>query len=444
MSVYSLRNALELYQKNDERRRFGAIILMDLSVEYALKAKLYQINAPEFIGNQNNLGFKEVMNDKRIEFLEHEKGYLWKVHEIRNFAQHRVSIPDSLNAKQSMIWLCKFIERFSRDNFKVDVNDELEIYLRKTWVSLTIDADKTLDKTFSLSENLEDYKTVMNWIRSREENSRTRRLQWNYKYGLIYHLKKYCEFVRLNPDQIVEFTKKGMFNPNELFPDFLASKTKSSSVPFSSDVKSFLAFHKIALDVSYPWITRSEQREITTDEIRKLVSVAKIQDSSWILANSYMGLNVNAITLLKVQDFNVENWNTEKPLYYVKIRKEVNGYKDYITFIGKDAMLELKKLFDEKQFSPQDRPWNCVRPTMLNYEFSRYAKKCKIYEKNGQKLSPKSMTVRLRRILKEEMPHPLASYVLGLKPDKYREVDKPLDDVVIKAYEKALPKLQIV
>ena len=83
---------LELYQKNLGETRFGAIILMDLSVEYVLKAKLYQINASEFIANQNNLGFKDVMNDKRIEFLEHEKGFLWKVHEIRNFAQHRVSI----------------------------------------------------------------------------------------------------------------------------------------------------------------------------------------------------------------------------------------------------------------------------------------------------------------------------------------------------------------
>ena len=44
MAVYSLSNALELYQNNEERHRFGAIILTDLAVEYTLKAKLYQLN----------------------------------------------------------------------------------------------------------------------------------------------------------------------------------------------------------------------------------------------------------------------------------------------------------------------------------------------------------------------------------------------------------------
>lgn len=441
MSVYSLRNALELYQKNDERHRFGAIILMDLSVEYILKAKLYQLNAADFLDKQNEIGFSDVMKDPRITFFDDEKKYLWKVHEIRNYAQHRVSIPDSLGAQQSMTWLCKFVKRFSWDNFEVDINDELEIELKRTWINLTTETDKTLDKPFILIEQLENYKTIKDWIRHREESSKTGKLTWNNRYGLIHDLVKYCKYVRMNPDEIVEFAGKGMFNPDELFPELL--KSVASPVHFYASVKSFLAYHKIALHISYPKYRRNnETREITVDEIRKLCSVADIEDRSWILANSYMGLNVNALTLLRVQDFYVDNWKTEKPIYPVKIRKEVSG-KDYTAFIGADAMHELKKFFDEKQFSSQDRPWNCIRPTVLNHKFRRCAKRCKIYEKNGQLLSPRSNTLRLRRILKEEMPYELACFVLGIKPYKYREVNRPLDEEVTKAYEKALPKLQI-
>jgi hypothetical protein len=76
MAVYSLTNALELYQKNEpnseERRRFGAIILMDLSVEYILKAKIYQLDVTGSINKQQDLGFADVMKDDRIVFLEGE------------------------------------------------------------------------------------------------------------------------------------------------------------------------------------------------------------------------------------------------------------------------------------------------------------------------------------------------------------------------------------
>ena len=121
MAVYSLTNALELYQKNEptseERRRFGAIILMDLSVEYILKAKIYQIDPSDFIKKTADLGFPDVMNDKRITFVGDEPAYLWKVHNARNYSQHRGSITDSLFSQEYIKWLCKFFDRFTRDNF---------------------------------------------------------------------------------------------------------------------------------------------------------------------------------------------------------------------------------------------------------------------------------------------------------------------------------------
>jgi len=49
ISLYSLLNALEFFQGAEERHRQATIILMDLAVEYALKAKLYQTDPVKFI-----------------------------------------------------------------------------------------------------------------------------------------------------------------------------------------------------------------------------------------------------------------------------------------------------------------------------------------------------------------------------------------------------------
>lgn len=76
MAFYSLMNALELYQSKDdeERHRFGTIILMDLSIEYLLKAKLYQINSADFIENQQELGYSNLMDmNEKLAFSPNEK-----------------------------------------------------------------------------------------------------------------------------------------------------------------------------------------------------------------------------------------------------------------------------------------------------------------------------------------------------------------------------------
>lgn len=134
MAVYSLANALELYQSNEpnnaERRRFGAIILMDLSVEYILKAKLYQLDQNEFMKKQQDLGFSDCINDDRIVFLEGEQSNLTTAHKARNFSQHRGAITDSLFSQEYMKWFCKFVDRFAKDNFHYNVIQGLPLELK--------------------------------------------------------------------------------------------------------------------------------------------------------------------------------------------------------------------------------------------------------------------------------------------------------------------------
>lgn len=48
-AIYSLMNALEFFQRGEERHRQGSLIFMDQAVEYVLKAKLYQVNPIKFL-----------------------------------------------------------------------------------------------------------------------------------------------------------------------------------------------------------------------------------------------------------------------------------------------------------------------------------------------------------------------------------------------------------
>lgn len=441
MAIFSLMNALELYQKSEERHRFGAVILMDLSVEYVLKAKLYELNPAKFIESQQDLGFADVMKDDKIKFVGDEEMYLWRVHNVRNFAQHRGSIPDSLVTRQYMQWLCMFVKRFSWDNFQLNIN--LPPSLNGTWTKLTHEAEKVSSiKPLVLNKPIdENYRSVKNWIRQREKNSRRGRIVREYGKQLLFHLEKYCEFMRMTPDEIIEDAKGGLFHPEESLQEFL--KTLGTSYSYRIAIKSFYQCNGIDLSIPVPeYQPIHTTKEITTEQLRKLCEVADPETKSWILANSYMGLSVGEIVMLKVEDFHTENWSVKKPIYPVKIRKEVSNFSDYTAFIGADAKEQLEKYFNESNFNPQDHPWNYVSHVRLDGNFRKYASQIQIYEIGT--LTPKSLTKRLKRILSESgMPYEWVCYILGLKPYRGAKTDRPLDEEITKAYEKALSKLKV-
>lgn len=456
MALYSLKNALELYQKRDpkseERRRFGAIILMDLAVEYILKAKIYQLDTARFLDKKADIGFADVMKDKRIEFEDHEEQYLWEVHRIRNYAQHRVSIPDSLGVKTYLQWLCTFVKRFALDNFGLDINNEIEPKVKRTWVGLIGEMEKlTVSEKFEgkVVEKLTNFKAAKDWIRYREENSK-KRMRHEYRHYLLYQVNRFCKHVGLNPDDLVENIKAGRLSADELLSQFL--KLYSSPSPTYIVINNFLTFHNIELHIPSPKYKQKigDKRVITTDEIRKLCDVAEkeddIQTKSWILANSYMGLKVGEITLLKVKDFHPERWNEEKlkQVYPVKIRKEVSGQDDYTTFIGLDAMKVLKKYFEDEGFGPNSNPWGVSAARVLNSKFWNYAKQARIYLKRRKTLVPQSLFERLKGILNDSMKYEWACYVLGIRPYYGKEIqNSPLDDELAESYLKALPRLKV-
>jgi len=450
MAIYSLANALELYRSdepnNAERRRFGAIILMDLSVEYILKAKLYQLDQNEFMKKQQDLGFSDCINDKRIGFLEGEQSNLSTAHKARNFSQHRGAITDSLFSQEYMKWFCKFVDRFARDNFQYSVIQGLPLELKISWTKLTNDFFKGKSKPDLKHPLRENYRTVSEWIKEKSATNNRGFLRKDYLLTLDSDLKRYCNFLGMDPDQIIESTLTGTSSPTEDITNFL--KTLTTGISLYSVLKSFYEFHGIKIDLPYPKYRRIESRikEITTPQLRNLCDFSDVQERSWILANSYMGLEVGKLPLLTLKDFRTGQWENEKNIYPVKIRLEVSGYYDYTTFIGADAKNVLQQYFREKQItSENDHPWKYERAGSFQHYFKRNCKGVGIYEKG--KISPKSLQKRLKNILKDSgMPHEWQYYLLGNYPYlRYttKEFDAPIYEELCLAYEKVYPKLKV-
>jgi len=134
-AIYSLLNALELFQGTEERHRHGAIVLMDQAVEFALKAVLYQKNEVEFLRREyGQLNFHKAL--EKVEQLgvfisDSEKFSLRGLHSRRNAAQHRAEIPSSPWCRKCMIQAYNFLKRFCLENFELDIDNVIPSILRR-------------------------------------------------------------------------------------------------------------------------------------------------------------------------------------------------------------------------------------------------------------------------------------------------------------------------
>ena len=134
-AIYSLLNALELFQGTEERHRHGAIVLMDQAVEFALKAVLYQKNEVEFLRREyGQLNFHkalEKVGQVGVFISDSEKFSLRGLHSRRNAAQHRAEIPSSPWCRKCMIQAYNFLKRFCLENFELDIDSVIPSILRR-------------------------------------------------------------------------------------------------------------------------------------------------------------------------------------------------------------------------------------------------------------------------------------------------------------------------
>jgi len=133
-AIFSMMNALECFQRGEERHRQGAMIFMDQAAEYILKAKLYQVNHVRLIERQlEKLTFEQAVQEveKYAKLLNEDKFHLRKVHRARNYAQHRAVIPDSSWTREYINWIYKFFRRFAEESFRINIDSRIPPNLRR-------------------------------------------------------------------------------------------------------------------------------------------------------------------------------------------------------------------------------------------------------------------------------------------------------------------------
>ena len=82
---------------------------------------------------------------------------------------------------------------------------------------------------------------------------------------------------------------------------------------------------------------REQELIPTSEQIRAICDVAPLPHKTWILVANYTGLRIGAFPELKVENFAVENWKQDKPLYPVYIPERISGTFNYVVFIGNTA-----------------------------------------------------------------------------------------------------------
>jgi hypothetical protein len=243
------------------------------------------------------------------------------------------------------------------------------------------------------------YRSVQRWIRQQKKKSANLErggIPYDTMSPMRRALDKYCLSLNRNPDEFIEDAKasvraNGSIDEiNDVLDEWwetVISNADPSTLDrpypriaetvarqFYAILKGFYKANGIVITAKTPTSPKIRKTTLipSSAQIKAICNVAPIQHASWILANNYLGLRITAITGLTVEDFQVENWDKDLPLYPVFISKQISGYFDYTTWIGHDAMELLRTYFREEGFTNADYPWNYDRK-WLNCVFKRYA-----------------------------------------------------------------------
>ncbi|MFA5307260.1 MAG: hypothetical protein WC365_07475 [Candidatus Babeliales bacterium] len=235
------------------------------------------------------------------------------------------------------------------------------------------------------------YKSVRRWLMQLKKRS-------NYvERGNIpkdtldevrYSIAAYTKFTDKNPDELIEDANRiirttgSVLEINDLVDEFWNQiPKKTSGTVMYSFIRAFYRHNGITLTSATPKAPVIRESELIPDSniVRRHCDVAPIQHSSWILTNNYLGLRIEAITLLTVDDFQTENWDKDLPLYPVRIRRELSGIYEYPAWIGHDAMMQLKTFFAKKGLKGSDKPFGYDSQWLIKV-FKKYAYEAKIVD----------------------------------------------------------------
>ncbi|MGD0070897.1 MAG: hypothetical protein ABSB71_04990 [Candidatus Bathyarchaeia archaeon] len=320
-----------------------------------------------------------------------------------------------------------------------------------------VDLKEPLDK---------NYKSIGKWFKEVGKKGLGGKNIDEQKQSLTYVISQYSQFVKMNPDEIIQDAENekmrsggAVKSHEDMLEKFLCSlKSQSSAHLYWSYIKGgFYGHNGIRLDIDRPkYKPKHSYDQLTTEQLRKISDVATLRSRSWILVDSYIGLDVGQLRLLKVEDFHIEKWTETRKIYPVTIRKEVSGTFEYTTFIGLDAKTALEEYFKTIPHSQQDLVWNMIRQTFQS-EFDRERDRAGLgakiesnrmeqvngMPKNFATITTKAIGKRLKDTLEESIPLPnwnIVDYLLGRIREGVK-MSTPLPEEIENAYSQILPKL---
>lgn len=226
---------------------------------------------------------------------------------------------------------------------------------------------------------MSDYESVCRWMEkisaegSGSPNTRRCYLMW---------LRRFCDYVGMNPDQLIEARKQDLDKPIQFeaerrrFEDKLTSffnhlqklgLRRSSAVLAHAAVCSFFKANYLPLKLYSPrsW-TEKVFKVPSKDELRAMCEVAKPQAKAWILCQAQSGISESDLLALPFSQIKSQLEEGRHPVYIKILRGKARGKGPfagwYETFFGRNAVDALKEYLPNRK-NPSDRifDWKSTR-----------------------------------------------------------------------------------
>lgn len=309
------------------------------------------------------------------------------------------------------------------------------------------------------------YSSIQKWYSQVGRKSISKN-SFEQKKNMDAIITQYCRFMNMDPDAIIEDAKHEAMSlggivksHDDKLGNFLRTiKSESRAFNCWGVLRGgFYGHNDVRLTLPRPKYTPEHSYEkLTTEQLKKMCDVGTYRSRSWILTNSYLGLDSIQLKHLKVEDFHTDKWCQTRKLYPVTIQKDVSGTFEYTTFIGFDAKTVLEEYIKALNLSQQDLIWGMIRQSFIT-EFERDRKRAGVGEiidsgesvedavapRKFASITAKALKKRLEDALKESIPHSnwnLIDFMLGQKTEGVK-MNTPLNEEVENAYLQALPKL---
>jgi integrase len=192
-----------------------------------------------------------------------------------------------------------------------------------------------------IREWVENHEEVRDWLRDikgGEAHESTKKM-------FSGSLKKYCEYRRLTPGELLTEGEEDLKLPREQkkvkkhlldFRDYLkeGERGKSSVAHYMSAINSFFGSHEVLLpklsngSIEVEW----EKKEFDRARVKELVNACTPRERAIFLTMFESGLAANEISNLKIKDLA----EVRDGLTVLRLKREKNNYR-FVTFLGRDA-----------------------------------------------------------------------------------------------------------